>query len=79
MDAISGLYAMWCAKVKNTTQVMLIHVVIYSKPSHALNILHGRQRVILKFGSLITTDQTAPVAETVIVYSSHHHQHEILY
>jgi len=27
---------------------MLIRVVIYSKPSHLHNILHGRQTVILK-------------------------------
>jgi len=56
---------------------MLIRVVIYSKPSHPHNILHGRQRVILTPSSLITTDQTAPVAETDI--ACHHHQHEILY
>jgi len=54
---------------------MVIHVLTYSKPSHP----HKRQRVILKSCSLITTDHTAPVAETDIVYSSQHHQHEILY
>jgi len=58
---------------------MLIHKVIYSKPSHLHNIVHGRQRVILKSCLLITTDHTVPVAETDIVYSSHHHQHEIVY
>ena len=70
-DALYGCYSwilccVMCKSKKKTTQVMLIRVVIYSKPSHLHNSLHGRQRVILKSCSIITTDQTTPVAETDI-------------
>jgi len=79
-NALYGCYFWYLCcllcKIKKTTQVMLIHVVMCSKPSHPHNIINGRQRVILKSYLLITTDQTATVAETDIVYSSHHHQHD---